>query len=823
MGDNNDTAVPNEGFKVKLDHKYPWKWRQERMPRLKQLWTLLPLIIRYVIYYFKLKWKGKVAIMDFMKVENAQQIYGVPLGGIGSGSIGRGFRGEFCRFQLKPGMYEHETVDADQFIITIKKSDGETVLQSLLSTYKMKGGCLQDWQSLIDPSKCKYTGLYPRSWTEFDLSEFGIKLICRQISPVIPNNYKESSLPCAVFVWNVQNVSKEELKVTITFTFKNGIGIKNEDQDSTCSSKPFSYLNTEGVVIYNTIQKMPCTYAIAVNSKPDLSVSKCLQFDPEGSGSKVWEDLNKNGAFKKITPKNKSDNTFGHLAVGLAAQMTVASSIATDVEFTLVWDMPVINFPGKARKYTKYYTNMFGQDNATLKIVDYAFKNYRNWENEIVKWQKPVLDDKELPSWYKSALFNETYFVSDGGGVWLKIDEEEGKTMPPEDPRLEYGRFAYLEGHEYRMYNTYDVHFYASNALITNWPLLQVLIQYDFRDAILREIKDPMKELYTGHIVERKVINSVPHDLGDPGEEPFLLVNGYPIHDVSTWRDLNTKFVLQVLRDFKHLTTLKIYDPVKYLLDMFKVCTVVMERTEHFDIDGDGLIENGGFPDQTFDAWVMTGSSAYCGGLWIAALYAMTTFCDMLGKSEEKQHYQDLLDRGKKAYETKLWNGAFYRFDCRERREGDIIMADQACGQWYLRLSGYEYEVFSKAKIASALRTVYDNNVRGFCNGEMGAVNGFTSQGKVDICSIQSEEVWTGVTYALASSMIQEGMIEEAWVTAGGMFKSMTEKLGLIYETPEALYEKDYYRSLGYMRPLSIWAMQIAWIKYKQSRSVKDN
>ena len=34
-------------------------------------------------------------------------------------------------------------------------------------------------------------------------------------------------------------------------------------------------------------------------------------------------------------------------------------------------------------------------------------------------------------------------------------------------------------GHEYRMYNTYDVHFYASYALIMNWPKLQLSLQYD--------------------------------------------------------------------------------------------------------------------------------------------------------------------------------------------------------------------------------------------------------------------------------------------------------------------------------------------------------
>ena len=38
----------------------------------------------------------------------------------------------------------------------------------------------------------------------------------------------------------------------------------------------------------------------------------------------------------------------------------------------------------------------------------------------------------------------------------------------------------------------------------------------------------------------------MPHDLGDPEDEPWVRVNSYNIHDVSEWRDLNLKLVLQV-------------------------------------------------------------------------------------------------------------------------------------------------------------------------------------------------------------------------------------------------------------------------------------
>lgn len=42
-----------------------------------------------------------------------------------------------------------------------------------------------------------------------------------------------------------------------------------------------------------------------------------------------------------------------------------------------------------------------------------------------------------------------------------------------------------------------------------------------------------------------------------------------------------------------------------------------------------------------------------------------------------------------------------------------------------------------------------------FCNGTMGAVNGFMND-KIDDVSIQSQEVWTGVTYDLAATMLFE-------------------------------------------------------------------
>lgn len=75
--------------------------------------------------------------MDYYYLENSKQNLGCPIGGIGGGTIGRGFAGEFCRFQMKPGMYEYQTVHANQFIVTIKDENDATIFHSLLSTYKL--------------------------------------------------------------------------------------------------------------------------------------------------------------------------------------------------------------------------------------------------------------------------------------------------------------------------------------------------------------------------------------------------------------------------------------------------------------------------------------------------------------------------------------------------------------------------------------------------------------------------------------------------------------------------------------------------------------
>ncbi|XP_056317295.1 non-lysosomal glucosylceramidase [Danio aesculapii] len=814
-------SVPKDGWRICLAHEFKEKRKpfQAKDVSLSNMLEHVSLGVRYLKWWYrKTQVEKKAPFIDMFRAVPLRQIYGVPLGGIGGGSITRGWKGEFCRWQLNPGMYHYKTVIANQFTVCLRR-DGQTVYQQVLSTERPS--TLQGWNWGYCGEHAFYHGLFPRAWTVYNLPGQNVTLTCRQVSPVIPHDYKDSSLPVAVFVWDIENKNDYALDVSIMFTMVNGSGQK-DDKSGGHWNEPF-HLEKEGesvsgVLLHHQTPANPYTLCIAARQKSGQEISHQTAFSPKGTCSAVWSDLMTDGRLDSPTDSSPPTEKGEEVAAALAVSCSVSANSHNSVDFSLAWDMPKITFGSRERTYVRRYTRYYGtKGDAAPSMSHYALTHYSKWEESIEEWQRPILQDRSLPAWYKSALFNELYFVVDGGTVWVELPEDADISdgLRPEDGGLpaqpevvkEFGRFAYLEGQEYRMYNTYDVHFYASFALIMLWPKLALSLQYDIAGSVVQHDPTERLNLMNGRYSPVKTRGVVPHDIGDPDDEPWVRVNAYLIHDTADWKDLNLKFVLQVYRDY-HLT-----QDQQYLKDMWPVCQTVMENELKFDKDGDGLIENSGYADQTYDGWKVTGPSAYCGGLWLASVCMMCKMASVLNCESVHQRYRDILERGSAAFDKLLWNGKYYNYDSSGRSLSNSVMSDQCAGHWFLRASGLgddEYQAFPKEKICSALKSVFDLNVMSFAGGQMGAVNGMRPEGVPDRSSVQSDEVWVGVVYGLAATMIHEGMVEEGLRTAEGCYRAVWERMGMAFQTPEAYCEKGIYRSLAYMRPLSVWAMQLA-------------
>jgi len=96
-----------------------------------------------------------------------------------------------------------------------------------------------------------------------------------------------------------------------------------------------------------------------------------------------------------------------------------------------------------------------------------------------------------------------------------------------------------------------------------------------------------------------------------------------------------------------------------------------------------------------------------------------------------------------------------------------------------------------------------------FAGGEMGAVNGIAADGTIITSNEQVQEVWTGTTFGLAALMLADGLSDEAFHTARGIFHTSYESKGYWFRTPEAWDISGNYRASMYMRPAAIWAMEM--------------
>jgi len=745
---------------------------------------------------------------------------GAPVGGFGAGTFSRSYRGHYERWHVKAGVHKYEDVPANQFAVFVQPEGGEAVAQ-VLATDKPKYGQLSAWNWSYPAGSGEYAALYPKSWFAYKSPQLPIKLTVEQFSPVLPNNYKETSYPVAIYNWCAQNPTSKPVTVSILFSWTNMVGwfrdstngfsggLNNQNLDSYRTER-IQNGNMQGIIFDRlrsgaVQEEWDGQFAIAALATPGVEVTYVTNWMSFGPGTDVWKPFSTDGRLPNWAPKLASAGE--PMAAAIAARFTLAPNEKKVIPMALSWDLPIAEFGG-GRKWLRHYTRFFGTSGTNAwKIARTALENDEDWSHQIDAWQKPVIDDESKPLWYRGELFNELYILADGGTLWGH--ELEGVGNPKHRSAQMADSFSYLECFDYQYYGTSDVRFYGSFPLLKFWPEIEKQEMRQYTDTIAES--NPQEyvwawkrdHLHTLELMQRKTAGSAPHDLGAPTEDPFVNVNQYNYQDVSNWRDLNSKYVLMVWRDYVFSGS-KDTDFLRYTWNAVKMA---MEHLRQYDKNGDGLIENGGFPDQTYDNWVARGESSYSGSLYLAALRATAEIARKLGDSATAKNYDDLFRRAQSAFVRNLWNGTYFNYDVGSNYKTDI-MAEQLAGQWYANLTGLG-DVVPPEMQRSALQHVFDFNVMKFQNGTMGAVNGIGAGGDILHENEQVEEVWTGTTFGVASHMLSEGMRDQAFKTAEGVYNVVWKDRGYFFRTPEAYDSRGLFRASMYMRPGSIWSMEM--------------
>src|SRR5258708_979513 len=363
------------------------------------------------------------------KIIDDGPVQGAPLGGIGAGTIGRTYAGDFARWHTDIGVNTYRSIPADMFSVYTKQDDRTTA--QVLYTGKPTDGSLSAWNWNYPVGKGTYWALYPRSGFVYD--SLPVQLSVEKCSPIMRDDYQASSYPVATFTYTATNSGDKSITVGIMFTWQNSLG---PTQDSLTSGNLVNRVRKEGDLVGVEMgrtepfsgQEWNGSLAIGAQQVPGVTIRTDPGFKANGDGADIWTNFAQNGVLNdsRTSAQAQSGDALG---AGISASFTLKPGESLKIPFFLAWDQPVVTFGkgGSGASWYKRYTAFFGRDGAQAwNIVKEAASQRETWLKAIADWQSPILDDPVRRDWFKMALFNELYYIADGGSAW-----ENGRVGEP--------------------------------------------------------------------------------------------------------------------------------------------------------------------------------------------------------------------------------------------------------------------------------------------------------------------------------------------------------------------------------------------------------
>ncbi len=749
---------------------------------------------------------------------------GIALGGIGAGSVELLPDGEFHYWQIaNPPRFarrsnEKKTDDGEgstgalSFWVREKKKNEKPVIRKLGMktdaedfTYRMFA-----WNKPVE--RIDFDGRFPLCDLDYFDSALSCKVRLRAVSPFVPHNSDISSTPGFYMDFTVENPTDESLEVSLLgalepnfankkvgnrntlHTVGNGYAVHIEPEknsDSACCGDACLSVSGDGDKSYITADYFRFMREYIGESKfgvtqesflfnfreegvlPDSSIGKrpgmlplnfqllkddrlaclCQEYSRYPFGASLLERIrycnpdflgtrDDKIAFLSCCCKQmfRMGKDFGSCA--LCSKVMLLPGEKKTVRFVLSWYFPNL-FTLRHKKLGHYYENLYKN---SLEANKFLVDNCDDICGKAVEFAE-LLYSTSLPSVYPdswssnlSQLIKSSHYIKNGSfGLW--------------------------EGLGYCGFHTTDITYHASFGLINIFPDLQ------------------KKQMKMGAEFQRK--DGRVHHLFLPGFEK--VDNGYDRVD------MNMQFVLMVLRDY--LFT----GDKDYLLSLWDNVKRAMDSIEKIDTDGDGL------PDydtrrNTYDAWNFSGASAYISVLWLSALKAAAVMAEKAGDGEYCSKWNELLAKGKKSLEEKLWNGEYYNLWVDGKETDESLMTNQLDGEWFLRMIGLDGNL-SDDRIREIAEFIFRSNF----DKEQGLVNATVAENKRTTIhtykNCQAGAVWTGIGYAFSALALSVGLNEISDTVVESIHNNQL-RLGHFWDHWECGHH--------YTRPMSSWSTLLA-------------
>ena len=763
--------------------------------------------------------------------ERQEQLNGMALGGIGTGTVEirpNGCLEDWEIFNLgqwacsdpeKNGKADLPDYDCDvlPFYIRTKAADGQPVVRKLCHSRKIGGFRSVSYSFMKNVEEIRWTPDFPRCCLEYADSRLPVRLKAEYIAPVVPRDYKTSSMPGFYIVFSAANESDQEQEVSLMGTLKNPVnrgladrGLRNRIfagengttllMDSTASwekeqSGSLALSAAGGEISWIVGDYTEYFGAYVLGGELGISEESCL-FGFRNTGrlpNQGWEE--KKESFLAVTDEELDAADTETLEKWLEDAKGLASGYRPWKRLTEVRPDILETAEGKReflkvllRQYREFEQEPFrgwgdgalcssfrlqpGEEKQITFLVSWHFPHHVSIAGNYVGHQ--------YSRWCGNALDAANYLLEHGQEIRnsaRRLSRVLDTCSAPEyfsnpwsiqaDTLLkcswwaENGDFGIWEGLGSCGFHTTDITYYGSFLLMALFPQLQ------------------LRQMRMGLRFQRE----------DGRVHHFFRPDFDHVDEGYDRVDMNQQFVLMVCRDY--LWT----GDRAYLEEMWEPVKKAMDSIEALDGNGDGL------PDQdtrynTYDAWRFRGTPAYIAGLWLGALLAAVRLADEMQDENRKTHWQALLEKGRASFEN-LWNGSYYSLWVDGEERDECLMTGQLDAQWYCHLLGIGSYVPAD-KEQKVLKQVWEHNY----SEEGGLINASYPEGRIPTLytyeNVQVESNWSGIEYAMVSMYLENGYLKEAGELAANI-DGRYMQAGRIFNHEEC--------GGHYYRPMAAWTI----------------
>lgn len=698
-----------------------------------------------------------------------------PLGGIGTGNLLLGGRGNIleneifgrpCLDEVPPYMTFFSVWGRD----STGRSFARVLEGELPDHYPNPFGVPRNQLGGVPRFEdCSFTGHFPYANICLRDPKLALEFELSAWNPFIPLDTRNSSLPVSVFDWTVKNPSNKSFESVLAFNFGNPFFENAENMEK---------LNGEVYVIENDSmhavvfrQNSPFNAELMIVSDQTTSLVNNRWFRGSwwDNAQVFWDNFMKNGGQQYIHCEKYSFSGKDQDVASLYVPFKIKAGESREISFYVFWRIPERQAEnsmslGSGQTPGMTYENYYCKDFSDVSKIASLFFKEQDYLRSKTQSFHDILFSSSFPPFVKDAIASNLAGLNSN----LIMRNNEGIVHAFEGLGNDFGC---CPGNCTHVWN------YAQSLAF-----------------LFPDLERNMRE--TNYL----------HDTHSDGYQSFRTVfppENYWLESYAADGQMGT--IIRAYREWKYSGNTEwlsgLWEKIKLSLEFswkgrgnnHFTNSLKSNSRISWDPGKKGIIT--GDQHNTYDINFF-GPNMLTGSLYLGALKAASEMATAMGEGDKAHEYEQLYESGKKQYQKILWNGEYYeqkisvdsgivlpeKYLMPKNDKGEVIpkyqfgsgcLSDQLLGQFLADCSGLGY-IMDSIYTRRALLSVYNFNfIRDFsefqniqriyaANQEAGLVLCTWPNGNKPLVPfVYSDEVWTGVEYQVASSLIYEGLVEE--------------------------------------------------------------